>query len=295
MAGEIVTVPSTPESRARVATHERPRAQGHPERATAEELAQYEREGYFARTGVFDARELAPLREAVDGIHDQVEAAARAPGVEAARLIDGRRYQQILGSSVQWEWRDESDEIRTMEPYHHLDARMDALIDDVRLWGPARGVVRSEEISLFSDKLNFKRPGGAPFPWHQDNPYWAFLCQHLDQLVSVAVILDDSTIENGCLWLIPESHKHGALDCFEDRGVVGRLYTDIDRYELEAPKPMDLPAGSIVYFHGDVVHGSMSNRSDVRRRLLLLTYQPAGHVRWQRDDVRPVPAPGRRR
>lgn len=258
------------------------------ERATEDELEQYERDGYFARTSVFDDEELKPLRDAVEMIHDKIVEGSRAEDVEPFRLIDGKRYQKILGSSVQWEWQDDSNEIRTMEPYHQLDPRLNELIDDVRLWGPARRIVNSESISLFSDKLNFKRPGGAPFPWHQDNPYWAFLCNHLDQLVSVGIILDNSTIENGCLWMIPGSHKHGALECFEDRGTVGRLYTDIDRYELNEPAPMDLPAGSIVYFHGDIVHGSQGNRSEEKRRLLLLTYQPGGLSRWQREDVRPV-------
>ncbi|MDP6981260.1 MAG: phytanoyl-CoA dioxygenase family protein [Myxococcota bacterium] len=258
-------------------------------RATEEELAQYERDGYFARTGVLSESELASYREAVDGIHDQIVRAAQDPNVEPARLIDGKRYQKLLGSSVQWEWREGAEEIRSMEPYHHLDSRLEALLEDIRLWGPSRAIVGSEEISLFSDKLNFKRPAGAPFPWHQDNPYWAFLCDHLDRLVSVGIILDDSTIENGCLWMIPGSHKHGALDCFEDRGVVGRLYTDIERYdELADPVPMDLPAGSVVYFHGDIVHGSMSNRTDERRRMLVLTYQPDGLERWQQEDVHSV-------
>lgn len=258
------------------------------EHATPDELEQYERDGFFARASVFSDAELKPFRDGVETIHRKVEEGARAQDVEPHRLIDGKRYQNVLGSSVQWEWHDDSSEIRTMEPYIHLEPRLDAMIDDIRLWGPARAIVRSEGISLFSDKLNFKRSGGAPFPWHQDNPYWAFLCKHLDQLVSVAIILDDSTIENGCLWLIPGSHKHGALDCFEDRGTVGRLYTDIDRYDLNEPKPMDLPAGSIVYFHGDIVHGSQGNKTDERRRLLLLTYQPDGLPRWQREDIRPV-------
>lgn len=258
------------------------------ERATQGELEQYERDGFFARSSVFSEVELKPLRDSVEVIHQKIEEAAREPDVEAPRYFDGKSYQNLLGSSVQWEWRDDWKAIRTMEPYHHLDSALDEFIDDPRLWGPARAVVKSEGISLFSDKLNFKRPGGAPFPWHQDNPYWAFLCNHLDRLVSVAIILDDSSIENGCLWLIPGSHKYGALDCFEDRGVVGRLYTDIDRYELQEPQPMDLPAGSIVYFHGDIVHGSQGNRSQEKRRLLLLTYQPDGLPRWQREDIRPV-------
>ena len=107
---------------------------------------------------------------------------------------------------------------------------------------------------------------------------------------SLAIVLDDSTIENGCLWLIPGSHKQGALQCFTDRGVVGRLYTDVDNLDWNEPEPIDVPAGSLVYFHGDIVHGSQVNRSEVERRLLLLTYQPAGLPRWQRKDVRPVAA-----
>lgn len=258
------------------------------ERATQLEVEQYERDGFFARESVISEAELKPLRDGVETVHRKIEQAAGDPDVEASRYFDGKQYQKVLGSSVQWEWRDGSSEIRTMEPYHHLDSALDELIDDPRLWGPARALIKSEGISLFSDKLNFKRPGGAPFPWHQDSPYWAFLCNHLDRLVSVGVILDDAMVENGCLWVIPGSHKHGALACFEDRGVVGRLYTDIDRYDLNEPKPLDLPAGSIVYFHGDIVHGSQGNKSQSKRRILLMTYQPAGLPRWQREDIRPV-------
>ena len=42
---------------------------------------------------------------------------------------------------------------------HHLDPRFDALIDDSRVWGPCRAIIGCEELSLFSDKLNLKRPG----------------------------------------------------------------------------------------------------------------------------------------
>ncbi len=258
------------------------------DRATPAELARYEQDGYFVRESVFAATELEPLREAVDEVHRKVVKAAQEPEVGEVDWVDGRRYQRILDSSVQWEWSEESNEIRTMEPYHHLESRLDALTDDIRLWGPSRAIVRSEELSLFSDKLNFKRPRGAPFPWHQDSPYWAFLCKHLDQLVSVAVILDPSNVENGCLWMVPGSHRYGALDCFEDRGVVGRLYTDLARYDLNDPVSIEAPAGSVVFFHGDIVHGSQGNRSESARRVLLMTYQPAGHPRWQRSDIRPI-------
>ena len=165
--------------------------------------------------------------------------------------MDDKRYQKVAGSLVKWEWRDGAAQVRSMEPYHHLDAQLDALTDDPRLWQPACPLVSATSLSLFSDKLNFKRPGGSPFPWHQDSPYWAFGCDHLNRLVSVLINLDDADVETGCLWMIPGSHRHGFLPTFQDRGVVGRLYTDLERVPV-------------------------------------LTYQPAGLPRWRHEDVRPI-------
>ncbi|MBW2295279.1 MAG: hypothetical protein JRG94_23670, partial [Deltaproteobacteria bacterium] len=98
------------------------------ERATQLEVEQYERDGFFAREAVFSEAELKPLRDAVEAVHRKIEEAAGVPDVEAPRLFDGKQYQKILGSSVQWEWREDSSEIRTMEPYHHLDPALDELI-----------------------------------------------------------------------------------------------------------------------------------------------------------------------
>jgi ectoine hydroxylase-related dioxygenase (phytanoyl-CoA dioxygenase family) len=174
-----------------------------------------------------------------------------------------------------------------LEPVYHLDARFDALIDDPRIWGPCRALVGCEELSLFSDKLNVKRPGGAPFPWHQEGPYWAHGAERLDAIVSVLIYLDEATTENGCLWVIPGSHKHGALSGLKNRGVLGALYTDVDLVEGEA-LPTVLPSGSVLWFHRDLVHGSQQNRSDSNRRVFVLAYQPAGLRRWRLDKQRPV-------
>jgi hypothetical protein len=252
------------------------------------ELERYRAEGYFLRERVFSSSELEGLCEAVEAVHRSVVREAQRAGVPPVELIDDKRYQHLLGSSVKWEWRAGTAEIRSMEPYHHLDPRLDALIDDPRLWEPCASVIGSLAVSLFSDKLNFKRPGGAPFPWHQDTPYWAFGCDHLDRLVSVLIYLDDATLENGCLWVIPGSHRGGRIPCFEDRGTLGRLYTDLDALDAVEPVALEGPAGSVVFFHGDLVHGSKSNHTQESRRALVLTYQPAGLPRWHHDDVRSV-------
>jgi hypothetical protein len=45
--------------------------------------------------------------------------------------------------------------------------------------------------------------------------------------------------------------------------------------------PVEVPAGSVVWFHRDLVHGSQSNRSNVGRRVFVIAYQPSGLHRWR--------------
>ena len=95
------------------------------------------------------------------------------------------------------------------------------------------------------------------------------------------------TEENGCLWLIPGTHKKGALKAHDGEGTLGALYTDVSLLE-QKPAPMALSAGSVVWFHRDTVHGSRTNRSDSDRRLFLLAYQPAGLHQWRNGVQRDI-------
>jgi ectoine hydroxylase-related dioxygenase (phytanoyl-CoA dioxygenase family) len=222
-------------------------------------------------------------------VHGRVVSESCAPGAPQVEHIDGKRYQDLAESCVKWEWDDARADVRSMEPFLHLDPELARLPDDPRLWQPAAALCGAEKLALFTDKLNFKRPGGAPFPWHQDSPYFAFECPHTEKLISVQVYLDDATTENGCLWMIPGSQRGGVLPGLNDRGLLGKLYTDVDRVLAEAPRvPLAAPAGSAIFFHGDVVHGSRMNRSEASRRAFVLTYQPGGHAQFRRPGVRAI-------
>jgi len=256
-------------------------------RVTAEELEQFQQLGFFARASIFSEAELGSLREAAERAHQVILDAAEAEPGTPVEQIDNQRYQVLRGSTIKWEWRDELRAVRSMEPCHHLDPRLAALVDDPRLWGPVRGVLGCETLSLFSDKLNVKRPGGAPFPWHQESPYWAYGAERLDRIASVLCYLDDASEENGCLWVIPGSHRLGHLPGLADRGTLGALYTDV-RGVPGAPRPIALPAGSVLTFHRDLVHGSRGNRSHANRRVFVAAYQPAGLRRWRTGQVRDV-------
>jgi phytanoyl-CoA hydroxylase len=255
--------------------------------ATEAELAHYEAHGYFIRRDVFDADEIEQLRGAVEHVHQQVLAEADRLGDDDIVQLDNQKYQEILGSTIKWEWRDDLRAVRSMEPTFHLETRISALVDDPRVWQPCADITGCPKLSLFSDKLNVKRPGGAPFPWHQESPYWAYGAEDLERVVTLMLYLDDGTEENGCLWLIPGTHKHGHLKAHEGKGKLGALYTDVSLLD-EQPTPMALPAGSVVWFHRDTVHGSQTNRSDTDRRLFLLAYQPAGLRQWRNGERRDI-------
>lgn len=257
------------------------------ERATPAEIEQYREQGFFAREGVFREDELYGLREAAENAHQQILDASKRDEAAPIDRIDNQRYQQVLGSTVKWEWSPELHAARSLEPVHHLDPRLAEAIDDPRSYGPCRDLIGCEELSLFSDKLNVKRPGGAPFPWHQEAPYWVHGAEQVESIVSVLCYLDDATPDNGCLWVIPGSHRHGTIPGTPDRGVLGALYTDVRQIDGEA-LPVALPAGSAIWFHRDLVHGSQSNRSQRDRRVFVMAYQPAGLRRWRIDRVRAV-------
>ncbi len=255
--------------------------------ATKAEREQYEELGFFVRERVFSEREVEELRAGAENVHAQILAAADQLDASPVDQVDNQKYQSVLGSTIKWEWRDDLRAVRSMEPTGHLDPRLEALIDDPRLYQPVCSINGCEALSVFSDKLNVKRPGGAPFPWHQEGLYWQNGAEDLESLVSTLTYLDDGTKENGCLWVIPGSHKAGNLQGLKDRGVLGALYTDVDLLDGEAI-PTELPAGSVLYFHRDIVHGSQTNRSQGDRRVFVVAYQSSGLHRWRINRKREV-------
>jgi ectoine hydroxylase-related dioxygenase (phytanoyl-CoA dioxygenase family) len=122
-------------------------------------------------------------------------------------------------------------------------------------------------------------------PWHQDSHFW-----QMRPLVacSVWIAIDDVTIENGCMRYIPCSHKRGLLSHY----VEGR--TDVAIGDAVQPELVDdstakddvLMAGKFSIHHSDLIHGSMPNRSNMRRSGLVFRYMPATS-HYDRDFLPP--------
>jgi ectoine hydroxylase len=256
-------------------------------RLTEAEREAWETDGFFTRHAVFEAEEVEQLRRAAESV--AARAAETAPADRYA--IDGNVYRETpMGghsATVQLEHRSGSQTVRVVEPVHMHDAAFEALVDDPRIVEPMRGLVGSDRVAIFTDKMNLKRPReGSSFAWHQDSPYWTHFCDHVDRLPNVLVALDDAHEGNGCFRVIRGSHTRGCLPGQQGVGVLGPLFTHPEAFDLDDQVPAVVPAGSLVFFSPHTVHGSEPNESSEPRRALVLTYQPADLRMFKIDRVR---------
>jgi ectoine hydroxylase-related dioxygenase (phytanoyl-CoA dioxygenase family) len=122
-----------------------------------------------------------------------------------------------------------------------------------------------------------KVPGVAAgaVPWHQDKSYWPDA--NANPVITVWIPLVDSTEENGCLHLIPGTHKkraivHGA----EEYSGTGYLELPKEYVEKRKREIIALPmgAGSAVLFNDRLIHSSTPNNSNGVRWSVDLRYQP---------------------
>lgn len=257
---------------------------GPPFCLSAPERRAYAEDGFFIRKGAFGEGEIADLRDAVECC------AARASAASAGGRtyqIDGNVYCEASGTTIQFEHAPGTKTVRVIEPFHHLDERIDRLIDDPRLVDPVRDLLGEVDISLFTDKLNLKRPGeGSRFRWHQDSPYWAHFFPDVERLPNAMLSIDAATEVNGCLRVIPGSHRRGILPGLEGEGQLGPLFTDPAHFDESLQVPVVMSAGSVLFFSPSIVHGSESNGSTEQRRALIFTYQPGAGRMFKVDAKR---------
>lgn len=122
-------------------------------------------------------------------------------------------------------------------------------------------------VEFFHAKLMQKEAhtGGA-WEWHQDYGYWyddGFLT---DDMASCYVALDPAKRNNGCLMVIPSSHKYGRI---RHGGVGEQFGADLARVEAlknrHEPEYVSLEPGDAVFFHSNLLHASNPNISDQSR------------------------------
>jgi hypothetical protein len=215
---------------------------------TREQQAAWERDGFLQIERLFAEEEIPPMIAEVESVLAEVRAEA---------LAAGKAPEQVLASGV----------------YVGLSVKREffrRVARDARLLDALEGLIGAE-IGFLSDKVVFKdHDVDYDSPWHQDWAYWGG-----SHKISVWVALDEATPENGCLQLLPGSHR-APVDHDHVTGVAGfgtRL--ELQERGLDPSRAVTIPArpGTAIFFHDLTLHASLPNRSGRPRRALIITYR----------------------
>lgn len=116
-------------------------------------------------------------------------------------------------------------------------------------------------VKCMQSMLFIKSSGKPGQAWHQDEDY---IPTRDRSLTGAWIAIDRATQENGCLWVLPGSHKHGIL--WEQRWHGDRRFDCAEEsfdfpYRDEEAVPVEVEAGSVVIFNGYLLHRSLPNRA----------------------------------
>ncbi len=238
---------------------------------TADDLATFHRQGYLRLGRVLDAAALAALQQRIDRI---MLGEVRHPGLmmqlDSTTGAYGDLGEQTLG------FKGPSLAYRKIEglerdPLFHAYLRQPLIADLCRrLVGPHIAIYRS----MF---MNKPARQGTLLPWHQDGGTGWNLT--IDPIITIWLALDPATIANGCVEVIPGSHRLGLL---RPQGHV--IGADLEREHCPpgASAFLELPAGEAVLLHNWLLHRSDRNATDHPRRAFSVCLMDAATRR--RDD-----------
>ena len=166
----------------------------------------------------------------------------------------------------------DSPRVRRIKLPHTQSPLFNDLLRSDAILGPVRDLI-GPDLRLHTTKLNMKLAGfGAAIEWHQD---FAFYPHTNDDVLAVAVIIDDMKLENGPLMVYPGSHRGPILDHHRNGVFAGGI--DMTTANLDPADAVALtgPAGSVSIHHGRIIHGSAQNTSDIPRRLMFFEIMAA--------------------
>ena len=132
------------------------------------------------------------------------------------------------------------------------------------------------DVRLYWDQA-VSKPAGATsdVPWHQDNGYTPV---YPEEYATFTVALDATNEENGCLWILPGSHRNGVAEHSPTDMVFFRGY-DGDETGVPAPQP----EGDVMVFSSLTMHRSGANRSAGPRRSWIIQYCDAATKHGQTE------------
>ena len=259
-------------------------------RLTSEERISWEVNGYFVRHDVFTEEE-----------NDLLSRVADAIALGKITFPDHRIFQNALVR----DGKVEASGIHAMHSIHQMNLYSPEFLErtrDPRLTDPIVDILGPDLLGLNSLYI-WKPPKiGLGFPWHQDR--WYTRPQFITETtVGTWTAIDAATVENGCLYVIPGSHKIGILEHVELEGSQQQEFREAVGARDEDGVAVEMPPGSVIFFDNRILHKSTDNNTEGFRRSNIAHYISAKAERvphknylrplmWVRGNIYPTLSEG---
>lgn len=215
----------------------------------ADEVERYRRDGFVFLPEFLDADELERWRTVTDdAVHERV----------AGSSGNGSYYSRVFTQCMR------------LADTH---AGMAELILDPRVGEAAALLAGVDGIRVWHDQALIKQPYGNPTAWHLDNPFWSF---DSGDAISMWIALDDATVENGCLWYLPGTHREARYETSQIGENFGALFEQYPAWLEREPIAVPCRAGDAVFHNGVVAHGAGANMTPRPRRAMTCAFMPDG-------------------
>ena len=226
-----------------------------PNKVTQKDIEQYHRDGFLVVPDLLSAQELKELND------------------ETVRICRGEAGE-VKGVTPPGPKEAEGDVLARYLCIHFPHKISDIMLKYVKLPAVAEFLTQAigPNVKAMQSMLFIKAPGKPGQAWHQDEYY---IPTRDKSLTAAWIAQDDATLENGCLWVIPGSHKHGVI--WPTHSHTDPRFDFAEEaihfpYKEEDAVPLIAKAGTIVFFHGYLLHRSLPNRSKTHLRRALVNH-----------------------
>jgi phytanoyl-CoA hydroxylase len=224
---------------------------------------EYFENGYIVRRGLVDRELIAQLNQRFADVADRkIEAAPNMQVVRNVEIAKGLVEPKSAAHGISKMNFIQADPVfRSYSDYGPLLDQVEELV------GP-------DLVSMNSMYLNKPPNVDGRHPLHQDLIYFPF--RPADQIVGVWTALEKITRENGCLVMIPGSHKGEVLEHdYPDWEHKNFLFVGVKDLDASGRVHIEMEPGDTVFFHSMIIHGSGFNRTQDLRRAIAVHFASA--------------------
>lgn len=173
---------------------------------------------------------------------------------------------------------ERQDAVRKLYQFSDYHPALKELSVDPRIIAIATRII-GEPVKMIQDMALIKPPRvGSEKPWHQDKAFFDYPLEF--GVVGFWIALDESTIENGCMHLLPGLHKKGPIPHFRRRD-----WQICDTVTMGNPcVATPLRPGGVLVFDGMIPHGTPANHSPLRRKAIQLHFAGVSSYFGSREE-----------